>query len=133
MIRTTFPIAVILALLFGIVASASQANGTPHVVADSQLDAGRYIVLTAGCNHCHTQGWEASNGTLAQSKWLLGGHAPPDVPTPDIRVLVHALPQTAFVGLFRAKHPDSAMPWFDMRNFSDADLQAIYAFIRGLK
>jgi mono/diheme cytochrome c family protein len=113
--------------------SALSAAVKPHVNADSQLAAGRHIVLTAGCNHCHTQGWQATDGAIPQSAWLKGGIAPPNVPTPSLRVIVHALPQSAFVALFRTKQPPSAMPWVDVRNLGDTDLDAVYAFIHALK
>lgn len=125
------------AVLFGVLLIGAgrtlSASPVPHVVAGSQLDAGRYIVLTAGCNHCHTQGWEASNGTVPQSGWLKGGIAPPNIPAPNLRAFVHVLPRESFVALFRAKQAPSAMPWFDLRNLSDADLDAVYAFIHALK
>jgi len=108
------------------------ASAPPHVTADSQLDAGRYIVLTAGCNHCHTQGRQSSDGAVLQSAWLKGGIAPPNIPAPNLRVIVHALPRSSFVALFRTKQPASAMPWVDVRNLSDADLGAVYAFIHAL-
>ncbi len=121
-------------VIVGLLASAvSAATSTPRVVADSELNAGGYIVMTAGCNHCHTQGWEASNGTVPQSAWLKGGEAPPNIPTPNLRVVLHAMPRATFVHLFREKQPPSAMPWYDLDNFSDADLDAVYDFVNSLK
>jgi mono/diheme cytochrome c family protein len=112
--------------------SLSTAAITPHVVADSQLAAGKYIVLATGCNHCHTEGWEKSNGTLPEATWLKGGHAPPNIPTPALRPIAKGMSADAWVTLFHSPHPVEAMPWFNFRNLSDADLRAVHAFIASL-
>src|SRR5215510_10111310 len=33
-----------------------------HVAAQSQIDAGRYLVKIGGCNDCHTPGYVMTNG-----------------------------------------------------------------------
>jgi hypothetical protein len=106
---------------------------SPRVVAGSDADAGRYIVLATGCNHCHTAGWADTNGKVAQAKWLLGGTAPPNVPAPNLRIIAGAIAQAQFVRMFRVKQPPSAMPWYDVGNLTDKDLGAVYTFIRSLK
>jgi mono/diheme cytochrome c family protein len=124
------------AVLFALVAAAgctSHSAEQPHVSAASQLDAGRYIVLATGCNHCHTANWPETNGKVPQSKWLLGGIAPPNEPAPDLRTIAGALSQQQFISLFRTTQPSSQMPWYDVDNLGDQDLGAIYQFIRSLK
>jgi mono/diheme cytochrome c family protein len=113
--------------------SASRSAEQPHVSAASQLDAGRYLVLATGCNHCHTANWTEMNGKIPQSKWLLGGIAPPNEAAPDLRTIAGAVSQEQFVSLFRTKQPPSQMPWDDVDNLSDQDLGAVYQFIRSLK
>jgi hypothetical protein len=115
---------------------AASAGPPPHTVASTQLEAGRYLVITDGCNHCHTQGWQQSNGEIPQSKWLLGGHAPGTggAATPNLRVITDAMPQSAFIHLVHVPHSaQDQMPWFNLRTLSDADLTSIYVFIKSLK
>lgn len=38
----------------------------------AQIDRGRYLVKTAGCNDCHTPGYGLSGGAVEESKWLVG-------------------------------------------------------------
>jgi len=117
-----------------VLASSSLSFGAtaPHVVAESEIAAGKYIVLATGCNHCHTQGWPESNGTLPQTMWLKGGHAPPNLPAPALRPLANAMSAGAWVSLFHGHHAVEAMPWFNFRSLSDADLRAMHAFIVSL-
>jgi hypothetical protein len=36
------------------VSSTADAGATPIVLATSDIEAGRYLVLVGGCNDCHT-------------------------------------------------------------------------------
>ncbi len=130
--RVALPVCVA-AILLAAAVSAARSSVQPHVIAANQIDAGRYLVLSTGCNHCHTANWPATDGKVAQSKWLLGGIAPPNEPAPNLRVIAAAISEKQFVSLFRTKQPASQMPWYDVDNISDQDLSAIYAFIRSLK
>jgi len=123
----------VLAVLALLGPAAVGARSEPHVAADTPIEAGRYLVIITGCNHCHTEGWQNSDGTVPESQWLRGGHAPPNIPTPNLRAVLGALPQAAFIRLFRTKQPPSQMPFFNFRTLSDQDLIAIYTFIRQLK
>ena len=40
----------------------SDASSEPHIVASSQIEAGRYIAIIGGCNDCHTDGYLMSEG-----------------------------------------------------------------------
>jgi hypothetical protein len=123
-----------LLLLSGI--SASGAVTTPHVTAASSVDAGRYLVIVTGCNHCHTVGWEQSDGHTPQAQWLKGSHAPGPggQASPNLRLIAQSTSRASFAALFRRKQPAGMqMPFFNTRYFSDADLNSIYDFIRSLK
>src|ERR1043165_6263807 len=50
-------------------AAASVASG-PAVA--NQVERGRYLVKTTGCNDCHTPGYIESAGRLEESRWLVG-------------------------------------------------------------
>jgi len=123
-------VAFLLALGFGTI----EAAAPPHVAASSSLEAGKYLVVIAGCNHCHTQGWAATGGKVPQTAWLKGGHVPGPggPPTPNLRAVAAGMSRTAFVAQFHAKQRPSAMPWVNLQH-ADTDLGAIYDFLRSLK
>jgi mono/diheme cytochrome c family protein len=111
----------------------AHAAPTPHVDAATPLDAGRYLVVVTGCNHCHTAGWQQTNGHVPETQWLKGGHAPPNVPTPNLRSVVGAMDEKQFDRLFRTVQPVMVMPWYNLRTLSDADIHALYTYIHSLK
>ena len=49
-----------------------RAADSPHIVAGSSVQAGRYAIRFAGCNDCHTPGWGESSGATPESKWMTG-------------------------------------------------------------
>jgi hypothetical protein len=134
-LRNYLVVAIVGALLLS-ATSRSGAVATPHVAATSPVEAGRYLVIITGCNHCHTVGWEQSDGHTPQSQWLKGSHAPGPggQPSPNLRLIAQATTHASFAALFRRKQPAGMqMPFFNTRYFSDADLNSIYDFIRSLK
>jgi hypothetical protein len=40
--------------------------------ASKQIERGRYLVKTTGCNDCHTPGYIESAGEIEESRWLVG-------------------------------------------------------------
>jgi hypothetical protein len=116
--------------------SRGGAVAPPHVAAASPVEGGRYLVVITGCNHCHTVGWEQSDGHTPESQWLKGSHAPGPggQASPNLRLITQSTSRTSFAALFRRKQPAGMqMPFFNTRYFSDADLNSIYDFIRSLK
>lgn len=111
----------------------AESRDTLHVTGGSQIDSGRYLVLATGCNHCHTEGWKASNGTSPESQWLKGGHLTPKIPGPNLRTFVASVSEQDFVNLFHKTQPIQEMPFFNLRQMSSQDLKAMYAYIHSLK
>lgn len=49
----------------------------PRVIAASDIEAGRYIVATSGCNDCHTPMYARTGGAQPpESEWLKGSSEP---------------------------------------------------------
>lgn len=116
---------------------AGAGTATPSVSAASPEEAGRYLVVVGGCNDCHTPGWGESNGTLPQDEWLTG--APVGFQGPwgtsypaNLRLTVQAMDEDAFVARLKAGQGMPPMPWMNTAQMADADLRAIYRFIRSL-
>lgn len=105
-------------------------------VDPAQLDRGRYLMRTAGCNDCHTPGYAASGGNVEESKWLtgdsLGWSGPWGTTYPiNLRLFMQNLSADQWLAIARrpARPP---MPWFALRDMTDEDLLAIYHYVRSL-
>ena len=105
--------------------------------ADSKLLArGRYLVATTGCNDCHTAGYPQADGKIPDSKWLLGNpvgfQGPWGTTYPaNLRLTMNTLSEAQWIKQAR-KPLRPPMPWFSLREMTDNDLRAIYAFVRKL-
>lgn len=126
---------VIMAGILGL--AAFSAGGTAF--ADDpgdQVERGRYLVSVSGCNDCHTPGYPESGGTLPESDWLVGSpvgfQGPWGTTYPaNLRLLMASRSESQWLEHARtATRPP--MPWFSLRNMTDEDLKAIYAFVRDL-
>lgn len=102
----------------------------------AQLERGRYLIKTTGCNDCHTQGYTESAGRVAESRWLTGSSLGWQGPwgttyAVNLRLLVQdlTLEQWRQVARQPARPP---MPWFALRDMTDEDLTVMYHFIRSL-
>jgi mono/diheme cytochrome c family protein len=102
----------------------------------STLERGRYLVTIGGCNDCHTPGYPEAAGQLAPGEWLTGSavgfNGPWGTTYPaNLRLVVQSMSEAQWL-----KHARSAtrppMPWFNLRDTNDADLRAMYHFIRSL-
>lgn len=105
-------------------------------VKQNILEHGRYLVRSSGCNDCHTPGYPEAAGHIPQGLWLTGSaigfQGPWGVTYPaNLRLVFHAMTEKQW--LVRARSPmRPPMPWFNLRDMSDADLRAMYVFIRSL-
>jgi len=54
---------------FSTMAAEPATEFTPD---NAKVERGRYMVLVAGCNDCHTQGYTTSDGKVPESEWLKG-------------------------------------------------------------
>jgi mono/diheme cytochrome c family protein len=128
----------ILAAALALLPLAVPAGGASAADADTDLVArGRYLAVIGGCNDCHTVGYAEQAGNIPESDWLkgspLGWHGPWGTTYPmNLRLLANAMSEAQWLGQLRTYQARPPMPWYDVRQMSDADLRAIYAFIRHL-
>lgn len=105
--------------------------------ASSKLLArGRYLVSTSGCNDCHTPRYPDSGGKIPEKQWLegnmVGFQGPWGTTYPsNLRLYMQSLTEKEWLKVAR-KPLRPPMPWFNLREMSDSDLRAIYAFIHHL-
>lgn len=100
------------------------------------FERGRYLVGAAGCNDCHTPGYPESEGKIPHSQWLTGSavgfQGPWGTSYPvNLRLYVQQLTEAQWLARVR-KPMRPPMPWFNLRDMTDADLIAMYRFIRAL-
>jgi mono/diheme cytochrome c family protein len=97
---------------------------------------GRYLVRISGCNDCHTPGYMQKAGKVPEAEWLtgdsMGWQGPWGTTYPaNLRQLVQHMDENAW--LARARQPmRPPMPSPSLQAMSDADLKAIYYYVRSL-
>lgn len=101
----------------------------------ASIEQGRYLTRIAGCNDCHTAGYMAYAGNVAEAQWLLGDSLgwQGDWGTTyaiNLRLYVKDMGEGQWVAMARTKQSRPPMPWFGLREMKDADLRAIYRFLR---
>ncbi len=101
------------------------------------IDRGRYLMKIAGCNDCHTAGYAQSGGNVPEAQWLTGDAlgwqgAWGTTYASNLRLTVANISEDEWVRRARAAKYRPPMPWFALRDMSEADLRAAYRFIRSL-
>ena len=112
------------------------------VQADSTGQAsaarGRYLVLVAGCNDCHTPGYTPSGGNIPETSWLTGdtvgwrGPWGTTYPT-NLRLTMASLTEDQWVSYARRLSSKPPMPSLSLNAMTEEDLQSIYRFVRQLQ
>jgi mono/diheme cytochrome c family protein len=101
-----------------------------------EIRHGRYLVQISGCNDCHTAGFMQNAGQVAEAEWLTGNatgwHGAWGTTYPaNLRLLVQQMDEAAW--LARARQPmRPPMPSYSLEKMSDADLKAIYRYLKSL-
>ena len=127
-------------MLFAMSLAAALAASTgvlAQTATDSaEIERGRYLVRIGGCNDCHTPHYPERAGEIAQTEWLTGStvgfQGPWGTTYPaNLRNLMQTWSEEQW--LARARMPmRPPMPWFNLRDTTDADLRAMYRFMRSL-
>lgn len=114
---------------------------TQYVTAQSEIDAGRYLVKIGGCNDCHTPGYVEklmmTGEAMPESDWLKGADVgfsgPWGVSYPsNLRLSFQNMDEEQFIEMARKGQGRPPMPWPSLQAMSDQDLSAIYAYIHSL-
>jgi mono/diheme cytochrome c family protein len=117
-------------------AFACAASATEPAKMSAEAERGKYLVQVAGCNDCHTAGYAMTNGKVEESQWLLGdalGWRGPWGTTyaANLRLSVEGKTADEFAALSRSPLRPP-MPFFNLRAMTDADVGAIYAYLKHL-
>lgn len=119
-----------LALLSLTTAALAQPAG-----AQSPVERGRYLVKIGGCNDCHTAGYGMAEGKVPEADWLQGDQLGWQGPwgtsyATNLRLHFAGLTEAQWLQQARTLRTRPPMPWFVLREMDEADLKALYAYIR---
>ena len=101
-----------------------------------QVERGRYLTIVGSCNDCHTAGFAERDGDVPEKEWLLGsgplGFRGPWGTTypPNLRVTVSRLTEAQWVKYAKALKTRPPMPWFNLTQWTEADLRAFYQYVK---
>lgn len=120
-----------------LVAAAGMASAASKTQADASVQRGRYVVTIGGCNDCHTPGFAMSGGKVGEKEWLVGdslGWRGPWGTTyaVNLRRYMQSLTEKAWVDKARHLTARPPMPYWALNGMTDADLRAVYRFVRSL-
>lgn len=121
----------------GAVAEADSA-ARPFVMASDSIEAGRYLVIVAGCNDCHTPGYLDNPAAVPESSWLtgvsVGFRGPWGTTYPrNLRLTASQMDVDTWVQTLHTRTALPPMPWVNVNSMSERDLRAIYHYIRTLQ
>ena len=134
------------ALVVALVPSIGQSAETPAtkpgaaapVASRKQIERGRYMTVVGSCNDCHTSEFGVRNGNVPEKEWLLGsgplGFRGPWGTTyaPNLRLTVSRLTESEWVKFAKELKSRPPMPWFNLNQWADSDLRALYQYIKQL-
>ena len=105
--------------------------------ADPLVQRGRYVVLTSGCNTCHTALYGMLGGNVPESDWLLGDKVGwrgvwGTTYATNLRIYMQTMTEEQWVQKGRTFTSRPPMPWFAIQAMSDEDLRALYRYVRSL-
>jgi mono/diheme cytochrome c family protein len=110
------------------------ATPAPMAKASAAVERGRYLAKIGGCNDCHTPGYLQNAGKVPENVWLTGsdlGWRGPWGTTyaSNLREKVGHMSEAQWLQFARTAQLRPPMPWFTLREMTDADLRALYRFI----
>jgi hypothetical protein len=110
---------------------------TPHVMAKTPEEAGRYLVNISGCNDCHTDGYLQQGDAIPEAARLtgmpIGFKGPWGVTYPsNLRLLVQEKTEDQLVTELKVRDAKPPMPWTSIHAMNEHDLRSILKYIKSL-
>lgn len=125
------------AMALALLVTAAVGTRSFDTTLPDDVARGKYLVKIAGCNDCHTPGYMETAGGVEEKVWLtgspLGWQGPWGTTYPsNLRLLVNGMTADQFMTHARSNQRRPPMPWFAVRDMTDEDVKAIYAYIKHL-
>jgi hypothetical protein len=120
-------------LLFVVIAGCA---GLERALAPG-IERGRSLVKSMGCNDCHTPSYEERGLAIPEQDWLTGGTlgflGPEGTSYPaNLRLLCDRISEDDWLVLTRQMRKDAPMGAILLPKTPEADLRAIYRFVKQL-
>jgi mono/diheme cytochrome c family protein len=135
---TAATIAIAITSTAGTAAETVAAKKGPRASASlNAVDRGKYMLIVGGCNDCHTAEFAARGGDLPERDWLKGsrlGFSGPWGTTyaSNLRFTLSTMSEAQWVRYAKELKTRPPMPWFNLNQWTDADLRAFYKYVRSL-
>ena len=125
-------------LAIGLASQAGNGQEKKQAAPNAQqIERGRYVVAIGGCNDCHTAGYADNGGKAAESDRLKGdtlGYRGPwgtTYPT-NLRLSISKMTEDGWLKYAKSLMTRPPMPWFNVQAMNDADLRALYQYVKSL-
>jgi len=131
-------VAGIVALPVSALAADPSKSATASRPSAKQVARGRYMLTVGSCNDCHTAGFAPREGNVPEKEWLLGsgplGFNGPWGTTyaPNLRLSLSKMSESDWVKSAKTLKTRPPMPWFNLSQWSEADLRAFYQYVKSL-
>lgn len=120
--------------------AACQPAAAPQAAPTATVDLvarGEYLVMTTGCNDCHTAGYAEHQGKVDKALWLTGsplGYNGPWGTTyaANLRLGLKDMTEAQWMEYSAKLRTRPIMPDFTLRAMNEEDRRAIYRFIQSL-
>jgi mono/diheme cytochrome c family protein len=118
-------------------AATIDAAADPRAQDVKSVQRGRYLVLLAGCNDCHTADYALSGGKVPEARWLTGDQldwrGPWGTTYPsNLRLVLQKISEDQWVRIAHTAQYRPPMPWYTLHGIKEQDLRAMYRYIRHL-
>ena len=119
------------------IAADAPTKSSPKTAGKEEIERGRYLVAISACNDCHTPGFLVNGGKTPQKDWLTGGvlgwRGPWGTTYPaNLRLYFQEITEAQWVQVAKETQRRPPMPYFSLNAMSEADVRAMYKFIRSL-
>ena len=114
--------------------SPAAAPAAAFAQNEISVERGRYLVMTTGCNDCHTAGYAPMEGNVPEEEWLKGdslGWRGPWGTTyaANLRLRFSELSEDEWVEFAKTFKTRPPMPWFGVNVMTEADLRSLHQYI----
>jgi mono/diheme cytochrome c family protein len=118
-------------------ASGAAAASPPRDASSRPIERGRYLVMIAGCNDCHTPNFLTNGGKTPEKDRLtsgtLGWRGPWGTTCPvNLRLYFQEMTEDQWVQVAKEIQRRPPMPYFSLNAMAEADVRAVYRYIRNL-
>jgi mono/diheme cytochrome c family protein len=117
--------------------AAKPAKSVPATASNKEVERGRYLVMITGCNDCHTPDFLVNGGKTPEKDRLTGGtmgwRGPWGTTYPaNLRLYFNDMAEDQWVQVAREIQRRPPMPYFSLNAMTEADVRAIYKYMRHL-